>query len=254
MIKKFAPLVLISVISFVSCPAMSEAARAKSFVYLEEVDPTIAVSLRYSTTENFLATPVDGYKKPKLMLTKAAAQALKQVQADVKKDGFSLVIYDAYRPQQAVDHFIRWADNAKDQVKKAQYYPRVDKEKVFELGYVGKKSSHSRGSTLDLTLIKVGKALHAIQEQKRTLRDGYTITFLDDGTVDMGSSFDLFDPASHFENNLIEKRFHERRTYLKTIMEKHGFKPYENEWWHFTLKNEPYPADQESSYFNFAIE
>ncbi len=252
--KKNLLLILINCIAFNSCHAMSQAAKAKDFVYLAEVDPTILVSLRYISNENFLGTPVDGYKKPAVILTKQAAQALKKVQEDVKKDGYSLVIYDAYRPQQAVDHFVRWSENANDQLKKEYYFPRVDKAKVFELGYVGKRSGHSRGSTVDLTLIEYGKALHAVHALKRTLLDGFKIQFLDDGTVDMGSSFDLFDPASHFENNLIEETFKKRRAYLKDVMEKHGFKNYANEWWHFTLKNEPYPADQDSSYFNFTIE
>ena len=240
--------------AFEYCPAMEHAVKAKDFVYLAEVDPTILVSLRYISNENFLGTPVDGYKKPAVILTKQAAQALKKVQEDVKKDGYSLVIYDAYRPQQAVDHFVRWSENANDQLKKEYYFPRVDKAKVFELGYVGKRSGHSRGSTVDLTLIEYGKALHKVQATKRTLLDGFKIQFLDDGTVDMGSSFDLFDPASHFENNLIEETFKKRRAYLKDVMEKHVFKNYANEWWHFTLKNEPHPADQDSSYFNFTIE
>lgn len=252
--KSLLLLIMYSFISFEYSTAMSETPLPKDFVYLADVDPTILVSLRYSTTQNFVGIPVDGYKKSQLILTLQAALALKAVQAEVQKDGFSLVIYDAYRPQQAVDHFIRWADDEKDQTKKEHYYPRVDKAKVFELGYVGKKSSHSRGSTIDLTLIEVGKKLHAIQEKKRTLRDGYTITILDDGTLDMGSSFDLFDIASHFDNDLIEESFKKRRAYLKTVMEKHGFKSYDKEWWHFTLKNEPYPADQDRSYFDFPIE
>lgn len=245
---------LVNCIAFDYCQAMSETTRAKGFVYLAEVDPTILVSLHYISNENFLGTPVDGYKKPAVILTKQAAEALKRVQADVKKDGYSLVIYDAYRPQQAVDHFVRWSENANDQLKKDHYYPRVDKAKVFELGYVGKKSGHSRGSTVDLTLIEDGKTLHTVRALQRTLLDGFKILFLDDGTVDMGSSFDLFDPASHIENNLIEETFKKRRAYLQAVMEKHGFKNYANEWWHFTLKNEPHPANQDSSYFNFAVE
>lgn len=235
------------------CFAMEEVGRAKGFVYLNEIDPTILVSLRYITSNNFVGAPVDGYKKPHLVLTKQAAEALKKVQAEVKKDGYSLVVYDAYRPQQAVDHFVRWSKNA-DQSTKSQYYPYVDKTKVFELGYIAERSGHSRGSTVDLTLIKDGEVPHEIQESERVLLDGKPIKFLDDGTVDMGSSFDFFGPASHLENDLIEKEFKTRRAYLKAVMERHGFKDYAEEWWHFTLKNEPYPADQDSSYFNFAID
>ena len=240
--------------NFEICNALTEEVRAKGFVYLSEVDPTIIISLRYTTNENFLGVPVEGYKKPVVILTNEAAQALKKAQAEFKKDGYCLVVYDAYRPQQAVDHFMRWSENIKDQAKKSQYYPRIDKAKVFELGYVAKRSGHSRCSTVDITIIKNGKLPHAIKEKSRKLLDGYTIKFLDDGTIDMGSSFDLFDIASHYENNLIKGKFKKLRTYLKNIMEKCGFKNYAEEWWHFTLKNEPFPADQDSSYFNFAIE
>ena len=148
---------------------------------------------------------------------------------------------------------MRWSCNS-DQTKKAQYYPRVDKDKVFELGYVSKRSGHSRGSTVDLTIIKSGKQLHAINESERKLLDGTIIKFLDDGTINMGSSFDLFDKASHHNNNLIEEKYKTRRNYLKTVMEKHGFNAINEEWWHYTLNDEPYSRNLESSYFNFEIE
>ncbi|KKQ33024.1 MAG: D-alanyl-D-alanine dipeptidase [candidate division TM6 bacterium GW2011_GWF2_37_49] len=233
---------------------MSQEARDKGFVYLSEIDPTIIISPRYSTTENFVGKIVDGYKQPVIILTKQAAEALKQVQQEVVKDGYNLVVYDAYRPQRAVNHFMLWSTNIADQTKKSYYYPRVDKDKVFELGYVAARSGHSRGSTVDLTIIKLEKSLHPIQEIKRTLLDGFEITLLDDGTVDMGSSFDLFDEASHHQNNLIEEQFKHLRNYLMTAMIKHGFKPYAEEWWHYTLKNEPYPASEDISYFDFEIE
>lgn len=241
-------------INFGSCLAISEEARSKGFVYLHEVDPTILVSLRYNSNENFVGKPIDGYRKSVVILTKQAAEALKKVQEEVKKDGYSLVVYDAYRPQQAVNHFMRWSEDTKDQIRKSQYYPRINKADVFELGYVVKRSGHSRGSTVDLTIIKVGQELHEIKEKNRELLDGYTIKLLDDGTVDMGSSFDLFDIASHYENNLIEQKFKKLRTYLKNVMEKHGFKILSEEWWHFTLRNEPFPAASDDSYFSFPIE
>jgi D-alanyl-D-alanine dipeptidase len=241
-------------IDFGSCCALSPEARAKDFVYLHEVDPTILVSLRYKSNENFIGKPIDGYKKSVVIMTKQAAESLKLVQKDVKKNGYSLVVYDAYRPQQAVNHFVRWAEDVEDQPKKIQYYPHIGKARVFQLGYVSKRSGHSRGSTIDLTLIENGKQLHAIQEKECTLLDGSTITLLDDGTVDMGSSFDLFDEASHFENNLIEAPYKKLRRYLRSVMEKHGFKGCVEEWWHFTLKKEPFPANQDNSYFDFVIE
>lgn len=234
--------------------ALTPEARAKGFVYLHEIDNSIQVSLRYHSAENFVGTIVDGYKKNVVIMTKQAATALSKVQKEVKKDGYCLVVYDAYRPQQAVDHFMRWSKDVKDQIKKNDYYPRVDKARVFELGYVAAHSGHSRGSTVDLTLIKDGQKVQNIKPIKRTLLDNFTITYLDDGTIDMGSSFDLFDVASHYENKLIAQEYKTLRTYLKNMMEKHGFKNYAEEWWHFTLKNEPFAADQDSSYFNFVVE
>lgn len=236
------------------CFGLCELARSKGFVYLHEIDPTIRVSMRYCTSENFTGKPVDGYHAPVVILTRQAAEALKKVQKEVAKDGYSLVVYDAYRPQQAVNRFMTWSKDISDQAKKAQYYPRVDKAKVFELEYVFKRSGHSRGSTVDLTLIKSGESLHPIVEKKRVLSDGFVITLLDDGTVDMGSSFDLFDIASPHENNVIPEPFKSRRKYLREVMEKHGFKILSNEWWHYTLKNEPFPKDRDDSYFDFEIE
>jgi zinc D-Ala-D-Ala dipeptidase len=247
-------LLFLSLCNCLAIFALTDQERSKGFVYLHEIDPTILVSLRYKSNENFLGKPVEGYKAAVVIMTKQAAQALKKVQKEVKKDGYSLVVYDAYRPQQAVDSFVKWSQDLQDQSKKSYYYPRVDKNKVFDLGYIAKKSGHSRGSTVDLTLIKNGKNLSSIQVKKRTLLDGYTIELLDDGTVDMGSSFDLFDTASHSENDLIDKKYKKRRNYLKTVMEKQGFKNYPKEWWHFNLQNEPFTGDQASSYFNFCVE
>jgi D-alanyl-D-alanine dipeptidase len=248
-------ILLASCVGFNTACEMAKEAREKGFVYLHEVDPTIQVSLRYYGNENFLGRTVKGYKKPVLIMTRQAAQALKKVQQDVKKDGYSLLVYDAYRPQQAVDNFMSWSLDIKDQERKSQYYPRVDKARVFELGYVAERSGHTRGSTVDLTLIKDGQTVHDIVEKKRALLDGFSVTYLDDGSVDMGTSFDLFDIASHHENNLIPQEFKKMRTYLKDVMLKHGFKIIDEEWWHFTLVNEPYPASRgDSSYFNFPIE
>ncbi len=252
--KRMYAVLFSSIITFGFIYGITQEAREKGFIELHECDDSIETSLRYFSNENFVGKPVDGYKKSTVVLTKEAANALKKVQEELKKNGYCLVIYDAYRPQQAVNNFIQWSQDQTDQVKKDEYYPRVDKAKVFELGYVAKRSGHSRGSTIDLTIIKEGQKVHSIEKQDRTLKDGFTITFLDDGTVDMGSSFDLFDTASHTENELIDAKAKENRAYLKSVMEKHGFRNYDQEWWHFTLVNEPYPANQDSSYFDFAIE
>jgi D-alanyl-D-alanine dipeptidase len=229
------------------CSALPE-----SFVYLEEVDPTIIQSLRYAGKENFVGSPVEGYESSRAIMTKQAAQALKSAQTFFKDEGYSLVVYDAYRPQRAVNHFMKWKDQTDNRMK-TQYYPRVDKGDVFNLGYVAAKSGHSRGSTVDITLIPLGNSLHSIKPTTRQLNDKLEILFLDDGTVDMGSSFDLFDKASHYDNDLVSAEHRQMRTLLKEGMEKCGFKNYAEEWWHFTLKDEPFPDNNLDNYFDFPI-
>jgi zinc D-Ala-D-Ala dipeptidase len=221
------------------------------FVYLAEVDPTIQICVRYAGEDNFVGSPVVGYCKPVLIMTQAAAEALKKVQAKVRKDGYSLLVYDAYRPQKAVAFFVDWSCDWQDQVMKKWFYPRVDKKKLFALGYIAEKSGHSRGSTVDLTLIELGKQVQPICFTERTMADGKTVLpFLDDGTVDMGSSFDLFDEVSHYQNNVVSQPQKQCRSYLEKRMKEGGFKSYAEEWWHFTLNNEPFP----NTYFNFDIE
>ncbi|MDR3646289.1 MAG: M15 family metallopeptidase [Candidatus Babeliales bacterium] len=254
--KKLFLLSLFSSLAIVgSCLAISQEAKDKGFVDIKDVDSSIIVSLRYATNENFIGRPVDGYKKSIALMTNETAQALKEAQAVFKKEGYCLVIYDVYRPTRSVNHFDSWSKDSKDLLKKDQYYPTLVKTDLSKLGYVSNKPmGHSRGSTVDLTIIKDGKALHKTKEEERTLLDGTKIKFLDDGTVDMGTSFDLFHEASHQDSQLIKKKYKKNRDYFKKIMEEVGFKNYYKEWWHFTLKNEPYPADKDSSYHNFAIE
>jgi len=153
--------------------ALSDYARSKGFVYLHEIDPTIRTSLRYISSENFVGAPVDGYEKNVVVLTKQAAEGLKRVQQRVHRDGYCLVVYDAYRPQRAVQHFVRWAKNLDDQITKSRYYPRIEKGKCFTLGYIAERSGHSRGSTVDLTIIKATDTLHPVQISKCTLLDGF---------------------------------------------------------------------------------
>lgn len=247
-------LLLLQVVTIMTCFSLSQEERDKGFVYLHEVDPTILVSLRYATDENFVGSPVDGYKKPFAIVTKQTAEALRQAQEELKKDGFSLVVYDAYRPQRAVNHLMRWANEKRNQIKKVEYYPYVNKNELFRLHYIAERSGHSRGSTVDVTIMKDGEKLKPIERSVRRLLDGRTITFLDDGTVDMGSSFDLFDKASHSDNDFIAGHHKKKRDYLKMIMVKYGFKPYSNEWWHFRFAKEPFNAEDDSSYFDFEIE
>lgn len=199
----------------------------KGFCYLSDIDASIQKELRYFTSTNFIGKPIDGYQKDTLIISTKAAIALKSVQEKLKEFGLGLKIYDAYRPQQAVDHFVRWAKVLNDTIQKSTYYPDVAKKDLFQLDYIASKSGHTRGSTVDLTIVnlKTGEAL------------------------DMGSSWDFFGTPSHpfYPNLTTEQRVH--RMLLRNLLMEAGFKPYDKEWWHFTLKDEPFP----DTYFNFPI-
>jgi D-alanyl-D-alanine dipeptidase len=197
------------------------------FIDVKEIIPTVHLDIRYYTTRNFVGSRIDGYDAPKCFLTNEAALALRNVQTELERNRQSLKIFDCYRPQRAVDHFVRWAKDLADQKMKAEYYPSVDKKNLFRDGYIAAKSGHSRGSTIDLTIMD----LNSNQE------------------LDMGTGFDFFDPLSHTMNSRISQSQLDNRMALKNIMESNGFKNLKEEWWHFTLKNEPYPE----TYFDFKI-
>lgn len=198
------------------------------FVYLGDVDATIKVELRYFSENNFIGKKIEGYNNNCLIVTKKTALALKEVQKILSSKGLSLKIFDGYRPQQAVNHFVRWAKDVNDTLMKSKYYPNVPKSELFKRGYIASKSGHSRGSTVDLTIIDV--------TTKKEL--------------DMGSAYDFFGEESHPFYKNITKEQKENRMYLREIMLLNGFIPYDNEWWHFTLSNEPYPK----TYFNFPVQ
>lgn len=202
----------------------------QGFVYLEDIEPGILLDLRYSGKDNFMGRPIDGYLKPRCIVTKEMAQALKKIQSELHGFGLGLKIYDSYRPQRAVDHFVRWSKDPNDTDKKDEYYPNIEKESLFREGYIASKSGHSRGSTVDLTIVSI--------DQKDAGRE-----------IDMGSPFDFFDPKSWINSTDISPDQRANRLLLKTIMEKHGFQPYDKEWWHFTLRNEPFP----NTYFDFPV-
>lgn len=225
--------------------------KPSAFVDLATIIPHIQQSVRYYGSENFLGYKVPGYTSEKIVCTRAAANALVAVQEELKKADYELVVYDGYRPQHAVDEFMRWSKDD-SQTKKEYYYPYVDKKRVFELGYVAEKSGHSRGSTFDLSIIKLGTKAHNIVVSKRKLTDGREISFLDDGTVDMGSSFDLFDVASHHDTKMVGKEALDMRNFLREIMKKYGFKEYQEEWWHYTFAQGPFEGDR-AVYFDFEI-
>lgn len=220
------------------------------FVYLKDIDPTIQQFPRYEMAENFLGRQIDGYRKGVgIVLSCQAAKALKKAQERVAQDGYELVVYDGYRPQIAVDDFIRWAEDEADQSKKEEYFPRVDKKDLFRLGYIAQRSRHSRGSTVDLTLIKKGEECHKPFGVEVVLADGSIIKRLDDGTLDMGTSFDFFDVASWGKSLLVSKEAQKNRNYLANVMKENGFEDLPEEWWYFVLKDEPFPR----TYFDFSF-
>lgn len=191
-------------------------------VALAAVGPGVDQAMRYAGSENFVGAPVDGYEAPVCLLSEPAARALAAVQQDLAAEGLGLRVFDCYRPQRAVAHFARWARDLADQRTKERYYPRVDKTELFEKGYIAERSGHSRGSTVDLTLLE--------RRPDGSLRE-----------VDMGTEFDLFDPRSHTESPEIAAAPLAARLRLRAAMARRGFRNLPVEWWHYTLENEPYP-------------
>lgn len=199
-----------------------------SFCALDAVIPTIILQPRYATKENFMGCPVDGYNEKKVYMTKIGAEALANVQSELLMKGLGLKVFDAYRPQRAVDHFVRWCADLNDTLNKAVYYPNLSKAELIPGGYIAPKSGHSRGSTVDLTLVQLstGKEL------------------------DMGTPWDYFGLESHVNYGNLTQQQIENRQLLQQVMVKHGFKPLLEEWWHFTLVDEPFP----DTYFDFPVE
>lgn len=223
----------------------------EGFVEIREVIPDIILDLRYLTNHNFLGVPVEGYKSEKCFITKKAADSLAKVQAELKRFGLSLKIYDAYRPQRAVNHFVRWAKDLSDTLTKKEFYPTIDKSKLFEDGYIAEKSGHSRGSTIDLTIIPIPLPYQPAFDVNDQCECFESIDKrFKDNSIDMGTGYDCFNVHSHTENPELTPQQRANRLLLKSLMDKYGFKNLPEEWWHFTLRNEPFPT----TYFDFEIE
>lgn len=223
----------------------------EGFVEIREVIPDVILDLRYITNHNFLGVPVEGYSAEKCYITKAAADSLAKVQDELKKFNLALKIYDAYRPQRAVDHFVRWAKDLSDTLTKKEFYPTVDKSRLFVDGYIAEKSGHSRGSTVDLTIVPIPLPFQPefdIDDQCACYES--VDKRFEDNSIDMGTGFDCFHNLSHTENPKLTPQQRANRLLLKSLMDKYGFKNLAEEWWHFTLRNEPYP----NTYFDFIIE
>ena len=221
------------------------------FIEIHEVIPNIILDLRYYTNHNFLGIRVDGYEAENCYITKAAADSLLKVQAELKKFNLSLKVYDAYRPQRAVNHFVRWAKDLSDTLTKKEFYPTLDKSRLFVDGFIAERSGHSRGSTIDLTIVPIPLPYQPefdINDQCECFES--SDKRFKDNSLDMGTGFDCFHPLSHPENDNVSAQQRANRMLLKSLMDKFGFKGIPEEWWHFTLRNEPYP----NTYFDFIIE
>lgn len=237
-----------------SCTTTSlkkEKGLAQGFVYLAKQDPTIVQEMRYAGNHNFIGKPIQGYEAGKCILTEQAAKALALVQAELKAFSLGLKVYDCYRPQRAVDHFVYWAKDLEDTKMKNEFYPKVDKTKLFSDGYIAEKSGHSRGSTVDLTLVPLPVPGQAVYRDGEALTECYQAMLFrfKDNSLDFGTGFDCFDPLAHTENTTINDTQKRHRLLLRAVMDKYGFKNYDKEWWHFTLRNEPFPEQ----YFDFVV-
>ncbi|MDR7276989.1 D-Ala-D-Ala dipeptidase VanX [Catenuloplanes atrovinosus] len=197
------------------------------FAFVDELVPGIRWDAKYATWDNFTGKPVDGYEVNRIVGTKALCAALARAQEKAESRGFGLLLWDGYRPQRAVDCFLRWSEQPEDGRRKPRHYPNIDRPQMFEQGYVAAKSGHSRGSTVDLTIYDL-----ATNE-----------------VVWMGGDYDLMDPVSHHGAEGITPDETKNREHLCSIMEESGFVRYDCEWWHYTLRDEPYP----DTYFDFPI-
>jgi D-alanyl-D-alanine dipeptidase len=200
--------------------------RPAAFVDAAATVPGLIVDMRYAGSHNFVGRPIDGYETPRCLLTQAAAAALADVARDLAPRGLHLKVFDCYRPTRAVANFVHWAHDLNDVAGKAEFYPDVDKRTLFRDGYIAARSGHSRGSTLDLTLARA-----------------------DGRELDMGTPFDFFSPKSWTADPSISAEAHANRALLATAMRRRGFRPYAKEWWHFTLRSEPFP----DTYFDFPV-
>ncbi|MCL2108446.1 MAG: M15 family metallopeptidase [Oscillospiraceae bacterium] len=218
----------VSTVQLADIAELEEHALPNGFVYITDVIPDIILEIRYYSTYNFVGARVDDYLAPVAVISEPAVEALKQVNEELRGAGYVLKVFDAYRPQGAVDHFVRWAADIDDVSMKETFYPDIPKDRIIPDGYIMERSGHSRGSTIDLTIIDM---LTGVE-------------------LDMGTAFDFFGEASHHGSPLVTEQQASNRLILKAAMERAGFKAYDEEWWHYTLIDEPYP----DTFFEFPVQ
>jgi D-alanyl-D-alanine dipeptidase len=217
------------------------------FIEIEEVSSSIIKEIRYVGSDNFVGSKVDGYNTQKCYLTKSAAEALVRVQEKLEEQSLSLKVFDCFRPQRAVDHFVRWSQSPEVNNTKDIYFPNVEGTLLFEEGYIAERSSHSRGSAVDLTIVSLPYVEPIKFDYDCTLEDGNQHR---GSELDMGTAFDCFDDKSHTFTELVSDQVLENRTLLVELMQAEGFRNYSKEWWHFSYRPEEYPE----TFFDFDID
>jgi zinc D-Ala-D-Ala dipeptidase len=232
-------------IIILAAPAVAGSALPDGFVYLRDQDPTIVQDIRYAGSHNFVGRPIRGYLAAECILSKPAATALEAVQAKLAAKKLSLIVWDCYRPKRAVDDFLQWSKDPTDTEMKAEFYPRTDKEKLFALGYLAKRSAHSRGSTVDLGVVPAGVSSAPPPNASQPLKPCTSPKGerFEDGTIDFGTGYDCLDVLANTSNARAGGTALRNRQMLKSYMQRAGFRPYAKEWWHFELANEPFHGD-----------
>lgn len=227
----------------------------EGFVRLRDVAPRVGQEIRYATAFNFVGEPIDGYEAPECVLAEEAAEALGRVADDLARDGLGLKVYDCYRPQTAVDHFVRWI-YTDDQAMKEVFYPEEAKNTLFRRGYIARRSGHSRGATVDLTLVRAPASASVVPASGLPVGgaagrcDAARGERLDERDLDMGTAYDCFTPLAATDSRGVSAEARRNRDRLRQAMSRRGFRNYEKEWWHFTLRNEPHPG----TYYDFPVE
>jgi D-alanyl-D-alanine dipeptidase len=233
---------LVLIIMMLPVQALAGSPLPKGFVYLRDMDPTIVQDIRYAGSHNFVGRPIRGYLAAECILSVSAANALKTVQRMLAEKKLSLIVWDCYRPKRAVDDFLQWSKDPAHSEMKVEFYPRAEKKKLFALGYLARRSAHSRGSTVDLGIVPSAFSFAPPPNPSQPLKACTSPKGerFEDGTIDFGTGYDCLDVLGNTSNALVgETALHNRRM-LKSYMAAAGFRPYAREWWHFELINEPF--------------
>jgi D-alanyl-D-alanine dipeptidase len=223
-------------------PALAASTLPNGFVYLRDVDPTIVQDIRYAGSHNFVGRPISGYLAAECILSAPAANALAKVQKILAEKKLALIVWDCYRPKRAVADFLRWSKDPARTEMKAEFYPRTDKEKLFNLGYIASRSAHSRGSTVDLGIVPAGVSSAPQPNPSQALKACTAAKGerFEDGTIDLGTGYDCLDGLASTSNAAVGAAALRNRQMLKSTMKEAGFRPYFREWWHFEFADGPF--------------